>query len=133
MGREVSTATTFRCLWEMGFRCRKPATKPLLNYKHKLKQLQWANMHKDGTSEQCSKVIFSDQFKFYIEFGDRGILVWRTKDENYNPACLKRSVKFPTSVMVWGGVGLCMNKRNGQYRLPQINSYKYTILCISKC
>ena len=25
----------------------------------------------------------------------------RTKDECYSPACLKRSVKFPTSVLVW--------------------------------
>ena len=52
-------------------------------------------------SEQCSKVIFSEKSKFCIEFGDRGALVWRAKDEHYNPACLKRSVKFPTSVMVW--------------------------------
>ena len=43
-------------------------------------------------------------------------LVWRTKDERYDPACLKRSVKLPTS-------GLCINKRYGQYYLPQINSY----------
>ena len=55
-------------------------------------------------SEQCSKVIFSNQSKFCIEFGDRGALIWRTKDERYNPACLKRSVKFLTSVMVWGCV-----------------------------
>ena len=48
LGREVSTATTFHRLREMGFRCRKPATKPLLNHKHKLKRLQWANMHKDA-------------------------------------------------------------------------------------
>ena len=39
LGREVSTATTFRRLREMGFRCRKPATKPLLNRKQKLKRL----------------------------------------------------------------------------------------------
>ena len=48
LGRKVSTATTFRRLREMGFRCLKPATKPLLNCKHKLKRLQWANMHKDA-------------------------------------------------------------------------------------
>ena len=49
LGREVSTATTFRCLREMGFHCHKPTTKPLLNRKQKLKRLQWANMHKDCT------------------------------------------------------------------------------------
>ena len=59
LGREVSTATTFRRLREMGFRCRKPATKPLLNHKHKLKRLQWANMYKD-----CTKVHKNDQKSF---------------------------------------------------------------------
>ena len=67
-------------------------------------------MHKDWTSQQCSKVIFSDQSKFCIKFGDREALVWRTKDELYNPACLKRSVKFLTSVMVWCDVG-CISTR----------------------
>ena len=61
-------------------------------------------MHKGWISEQWAKVIFSNEFKFCIEFGDRGALVWRTKNECYNLACLKRSVKFPTSVVVWGCV-----------------------------
>ena len=91
LGREVSTAITFRRLREMDFRCRKPAVKPLLNCKQKLKRLQLANMHKDWTSQQWSKVIFSDQSKFCIEFGDRGALVCRAKDERYDPACLKSS------------------------------------------
>ena len=67
--REVSIATIFRRLREMSFRCRKSATKPLLNHKQKLKRLQWANMHKDA--QKRSKT-------------------WS-----------KRSMKFPTSVMVW--------------------------------
>ena len=50
LGREVSTATTFRRLREMGFRCCKPATKPLLNHKHKLKRLQWAKH-----AQRCTK------------------------------------------------------------------------------
>ena len=49
LGQEVSIATTFRHLREMGFCCSKPATKPLLDRKQKLKRLQWANMHKDYT------------------------------------------------------------------------------------
>ena len=46
--REVPTTTTFRRLREMGFCCCKHAIKPLLNCKHKLKRLQWANMHKNA-------------------------------------------------------------------------------------
>ena len=46
---------------EMGFHCRKPATKPLLNRKHKLKRLQWANIHKDctKTAQKCTKMVKS--------------------------------------------------------------------------
>ena len=48
-------------LWKMGFHCHKPATKPLFNCKHKLKQLQWANMHKD-----CTKMHKNGQKSFLI-------------------------------------------------------------------
>ena len=89
-----------------GFRCRKSATKPLLNCKHKLEQFQWANMHED-----CTKMHKNTQKSFLAtnpsspsEFGDRGALIWRAKDVCYNPACLKRSVNFPTFVLVWGCV-----------------------------
>ena len=43
---------------EIGF--LQTCKKPLLNCKHKLKQLQWANMHKDCTKmhKKWSKVIF---------------------------------------------------------------------------
>ena len=72
------------------------------NNKQKLKQLQWAKIYKDA--QKWSKVIFCNQSKFCIKFDDRGALVWRTKDEHYNLACLKRPMKFPTSIMVWGCV-----------------------------
>ncbi len=30
--------------------------------------------------------------------------VWRKTGEAHNPSCLKSSVKFPKSVMIWGAV-----------------------------
>uniref|UniRef100_A0AAY5KGN6 Tc1-like transposase DDE domain-containing protein n=1 Tax=Esox lucius TaxID=8010 RepID=A0AAY5KGN6_ESOLU len=57
--------------------------------------------------------MFSDELKFSISFGNQGPRVWRKRGEAQNPCCLKSSVKFPQSVMVWGvmtsaGVGpLC--------------------------
>ncbi len=45
-------------------------------------------------------------------------LVWRKGEEAHRPSCLKSSVKFPQSVMIWGamssaGVGLlCFLKTN---------------------
>ena len=58
-----------------------------------------------------------DQSKFCISFGNQGPRVWRKNGEAHNPRCLKSSVKFPQSVLVWGamssaGVGpLCCPQR----------------------
>ncbi len=45
------------------------------------------------------KVHFSDKSTFSISSG-----VWRKTGEARNPSCLKSSVKFPKSVMIWGAV-----------------------------
>uniref|UniRef100_A0A9J7Y8Y0 Tc1-like transposase DDE domain-containing protein n=1 Tax=Cyprinus carpio carpio TaxID=630221 RepID=A0A9J7Y8Y0_CYPCA len=65
---------------------------------------------------QWSKVLFSDESKFCMSFGNQGARVWRKTGEKEMPKCLKSSVKYPQSVMVWGamsaaGVGpLCFIK-----------------------
>ncbi len=62
------------------------------------------------------KVLFSDESSFCISFGNQCPRVWRKSGESQNPCCLKSSVKFPQSVMVWAamssaGVGpLCFLK-----------------------
>ncbi len=53
---------------------------------------------------QWSKVLFSEESKFCISFGNQGPRVWRKSGEAQNPSCLKSSVKFPQSVMIWGAV-----------------------------
>ncbi len=61
----------------------------------------------------CCSVV---QSKFCISFGNQGPRVWRKSGEAQNPCCLKSSVKFPQSVMIWAamssaGVGpLCFLK-----------------------
>ncbi len=65
------------------------------------------------TVAQWSKVLFSDESKFCISFGNQGPRVWRKGGEAHSPSCMKSSVKFPQSVMIWGGVGpLCFLKTN---------------------
>ncbi len=94
---------------------RKRATKPLLNQRRQ-KHLTWAVEKKNWTVAQWSKVLFSDESKFCISFGNQGPRVWRKSGEEQNPCCLKSSVKFPQSVMIWAamssaGVGpLCFLK-----------------------
>ncbi len=95
---------------------RKRATKPLLNQRQRQKHLTWAVEKKNSTVAQWSKVLFSDKSKFCILFGNQGPRVWRKSGEAQNPCCLKSSVKFPQSVMIWAamssaGVGpLCFLK-----------------------
>ncbi len=94
----------------------KRATKPLLNQRQRQKHLTWAVEKKNWTVAQWSKVLFSDESKFCISFGNQGPRVWRKSGEAQNPCCLKSSVKFPQSVMIWAamssaGVGpLCFLK-----------------------
>ncbi len=95
---------------------RKRATKPLLNQRQHQKRLTWTVEKKNWTVAQWSKVLFSDESKFCISFGNQGPRVWRKSGEAQNPCCLKSSVKFPQSVMIWAamssaGVGpLCFLK-----------------------
>ncbi len=95
---------------------RKRATKPLLNQRQHQKRLTWAVEKNNWTVAQWSKVLFSDESKFCISFGNQGPRVWRKSGEAHNPCCLKSSVKFPQSVMIWAamssaGVGpLCFLK-----------------------
>ncbi len=90
---------------EFGYICRQ-------------RRLTWAKEKKNWTIAQWSKVLFSDESKFCISFGNQGPRVWRKGGEARSPSCLKSSVKFPQSVMIWGamssaGVGsLCFLKTN---------------------
>ncbi len=96
-GVSASRTTTHRRMQDMGFSCRIPCVKPLLNNRQRQKRLDW-------TAAEWSKVMFSDESKFCISFGNQGPRVWRKRGEAQNPRCLRSSVKFPQSVMVWGVV-----------------------------
>ncbi len=82
----------------------KRATKPLLKQKHCQKHLTWAKEKNNSTVAQWSKVLFSDESKFGISFLNQGPRVWKNSGETQNPCCLKSSVRFPQSVMVWGAM-----------------------------
>ncbi len=95
-------STTHRRVEEFGYSCPQ-------------RRLTWAKEKKNWTVDQ---VLFSDESKFCISFGNQGPRVWRKGGEAHSTSCLKSSVKFPQSVMIWGamssaGVGpLCFLKTN---------------------
>ncbi len=88
-GVKASRATTHRRVEEFGYSCRQ-------------RHLTWAKEKKNWTVAQWSKVLFSDESKFCISFGNQDPRVWRKGGEAHSQSCLKSSVKFPQSVMIWG-------------------------------
>ncbi len=86
-GVKASRATTHRRVEEFGYSCRQ-------------RRLTWAKEKKNWTVAQWSNVLFSDESKFCILFGNQGPRVWRKGGEAHSPSCLKSSVKFPQSVCI---------------------------------
>ncbi len=103
-GVKASRATTHRHVKKFGYSCHQ-------------RRLTWAK-EKNWTVVQWSKVLFSNDTKFCISFGNQCPRVWRKGGEDHSQSCLKYSVKIPQSVMIWcamssAGVGpLCFLKTN---------------------
>ena len=55
-------------------------------------------------SKSSSLMNRNSSSKFVMGYGNKGPRVWWQKYERHKAACLKRSVKHPASVMVWGCV-----------------------------
>ncbi len=90
-GVSASRVTTLRRLQEKGYQATS-----------ELETMSEASYL--GCGEKRSKVLFSDESKFCISFGNQGPRVWRKSGEAQNPCCLKSSVKFPQSVMIWAAM-----------------------------
>ncbi len=67
-GVKASRATTHRRVKEFGCSCRQ-------------RRLTWAKEKKNWTVAQWSNIIFSDESKFCISFGNQGPRVWRKGGE----------------------------------------------------
>ncbi len=93
VGVKASRATTHRRVKELGYSCRQ-------------RPLTWAKERKNWTVSQWSKVLFSDESKFCISFGNQGPRVWKKGGEAHSPSCLKSSVStvcddFGCNVICW--------------------------------
>ncbi len=117
-GVKASRATTHRRVKEFGYSCRILLLSHSWTTDNVRDVLPGLRRRRTGTVAQWSKVLFSDESKFCISFGNQGPRVWRKGGEAHSPSCMKSSVKFPQSVMIWGamssaGVGpLCFLKTN---------------------
>ena len=102
-GVGASRTSMHRRMQVMGFSCCIACIKSLLNTRQRQKRLARAKDKKEWTAADWPKVMFSDESKICM-FGNQGPRVWRKRGEAQNPCCLRWSVKFPQSVMVWGAM-----------------------------
>ncbi|KAI2653891.1 Transposable element Tc1 transposase [Labeo rohita] len=72
---------------------------PLLNHRQRQRRFTWAKEKKKWTVAQWSKVLFSDESKFCISFGNQGPRVWRKGGEAHSPSCLKSSAVEASAVV----------------------------------
>ncbi len=111
-GVKTSRSTTHRRVKGFGYSCR-------------LRYLTWAKEKKNWTVAQWSKVLFSDESKFCISFGNQGPRVWKKGGEAHSPSCLKSSVKFPQSddlgciVICWCWSIVVLENQRHCTRLPR--------------
>lgn len=99
----VSDRTVRSRMMEAGLLSRRPAKKPLISTKNRMKRLCFAKEHVHWTVANWKNVLFSDESKFNI-FGTDGIAhVRRPKDKRLNSRyCLKTVKHGGGGVMVWG-------------------------------
>ncbi|GFU51058.1 transposable element Tc1 transposase [Trichonephila clavipes] len=89
-------------LLEIGLQGCKARPKPLLTEFQRKRRLTWARKRSLWTIKDWEKVIFSDESQFCISGNQSSAYVRRRTHEEFSPQCLKRTVKYPTKVMVWG-------------------------------
>uniref|UniRef100_A0A9J7YGS5 HTH cro/C1-type domain-containing protein n=1 Tax=Cyprinus carpio carpio TaxID=630221 RepID=A0A9J7YGS5_CYPCA len=68
----------------------------LLNQKQRQKRLTWATEKQHWTVAQWSKVLFSDESKFCMSFGNQGARVWRKTGEKEMPKMPEVQCQVPT-------------------------------------
>uniref|UniRef100_A0A3Q3AU23 Tc1-like transposase DDE domain-containing protein n=1 Tax=Kryptolebias marmoratus TaxID=37003 RepID=A0A3Q3AU23_KRYMA len=91
-GVNVCDRTVRNHLKEMGF-----------TYSKAKRKLQWAKERQSWTVDDWMKVIFSNESRICIGQGDdAGTFVWCCSSEIFADDCLKKTCRFPQSLMIWG-------------------------------
>ena len=103
-GKRITRPTIRAYLKRDGIEAHSAVCKPLLNAAQRRARLQWARTYRDWDADEWRRVIFSDESVVSLLPGTQKRLCYRRSEQRLDPKCVRCAVKFPTRVMVWGGI-----------------------------
>ena len=90
----VSLATVRQAFQAKGFFSFRPALKPFLSYRNRLRRKIWVNDKINWTVNDWSKVIWSDESRFALRHNDGGVRVVRKFGERLHKRFVLPTFKF---------------------------------------
>ncbi|GFW77140.1 transposable element Tcb2 transposase [Trichonephila clavipes] len=106
-GPQVSRFTVARRLHKGGLFARRPERCRPLKVDHQRHRLQWCREHKNWTTDQWSRVLFTDESRFSTRSDSQRVLIWREiGTRSYTSNIKERHHYAGPGVLVWGGIML---------------------------
>ncbi|GFW42950.1 transposable element Tcb2 transposase [Trichonephila clavipes] len=109
-GRQVSRFTVARRFHKGGLFAHRPERSLPLKVDHRRRRLQWCREHKNWTTVQWSRVLFTDESRFSTRSDSQRVLIWREIGTRFYTSNTKERHHYAgPGVLAWGGIML-----NGQ-------------------
>lgn len=104
-GIRLSRFTVSDRLHKRGLYARKPKICVPLTGAAKCARLKWCREHRNWSSTDWSRVLFTDESRFCLESDSRRVTVWREQNTRNNPSnILERHRYKGGGIMVWAGI-----------------------------
>ncbi|GFX82175.1 transposable element Tcb2 transposase [Trichonephila clavipes] len=116
-GRQVSRFSVARRLHKWGLFARRPERCLPLKVGHRRHRLQWWREPKNWTTDQWSRVLFTDESRFSTRSDSQHVLIWREIETWFYPSNIKERHRYGgPGVLAWEGIML-----NGRTELHIFN------------
>ncbi|GFV62237.1 transposable element Tcb2 transposase [Trichonephila clavipes] len=101
-GQQALRFTVARRLHKGGLFTRRPERCLPLKVDHRRHRLQWCREHKNWTTDQWSRVLFTDESRFSTRSDSQRFLIWREIGTRFYPSNIKERHRYVgPGVLVW--------------------------------
>ena len=84
---------------------RRPYKGHILTGRHRCNRLAWANNQVGWTRQQWRKVLFTDEIKFNLSFGDGNKRIYRRRGKRFAQCCVLEHNRWGGGgIKVWAGI-----------------------------